>query len=112
MSDYLFYNQKTSTSKVIFSITLDIKTWNPWKYSNDLCVMCMKESETIDHFVSCEKYEETISIDWEKISNENMEEQIAIGRYIEKRHKRRQELIDPKKAGQASEPGSTAPETL
>ena len=115
MSEYLYYNQKTSTSKVIFSIrskTLDIKTWNPWKYRNDLCVMCMKDSETMDHFVSCEEYEETISIDWRNILSENLEEQITIGKYVEKRHKRRQQIIDQQEAGQASEPGSTAPGIL
>ena len=69
MSDYFFYNRKTSTSKVIFSIrskTLDIKTWNSWKYNNDLCVMCMEERDTMKHFVSCEGYEDTLSVNWEK----------------------------------------------
>ena len=81
ISDYLFYNQKTSTSKVIFSIrsrTLDIKTWKPWIYENNLCVMCMKESETIEHFVSFEGYEDTISIYWENVLTENLKEQIII----------------------------------
>ena len=38
-----------------------------------------------------------------------MEEQIVIGKFVEKRHNRRQEIIDQQEAGQASEPGSTAP---
>ena len=64
MSTYLFENKKTSTSKIIFSVrskTLDIKTWNPWKYTNELCVMCSKASETMDHFISCEKYDDKLN---------------------------------------------------
>ena len=74
--------------------------------------MCMKESETMDHFVSCEGYEDTTSIDWENMLSEHLEEQITIGKYVEKRYKRRQQIIDQQEAGQASEPGSTAPGIL
>ena len=41
-----------------------------------------------------------------------MEEQIVSGQFVEKRHKRRQDIINQQEAGQASEPGSTAPGIL
>ena len=115
MSTYLFENKKTSTSQIIFSVrskTLDIKTWNPWKYANELCVMCSKASETMDHFISCEKYEDKLNKNWKNILSDNFEDQLVIGNFIEKRHKRRQEIIDQQEAGRDSEPGSTAPGDL
>ena len=68
----------------------------------------MKEGETMGHFVSCEGYEDTTSIDWENMLSEHLEEQITIGKYAE----RRQQIIDQQEAGQSSEPGSTAPGIL
>ena len=62
-----FFNiVKTSTSKTIFRIrskTLDFKTWNQCKYKDELCVRCLKTSETVEHFVSCDLYENTRNID-------------------------------------------------
>ena len=53
-SNYLLENGSTSLSKIIFSIrsrTFDIKTWLPWKYSDNLCVVCEFKSETMDNFL-------------------------------------------------------------
>ena len=55
-SDYLLDNRNTTLSKVIFSLrskTLDIKTWQPWKYFDNLCVLCELKEETISHFLNC-----------------------------------------------------------
>ena len=72
----------------------------------------MKQWTILSVIISCEGYEDTISIDWENILSEHLDEQITIGKYVEKRHKRRQQIIDQQEAGQASEPGSTAPGIL
>ena len=110
MSD-LFYNKQNSTSKLLFSIrskTQDIKkTYNPWKYKNNLSVMCMKENETIKHLIRCEGYEDTISIDWENNLSGNLVEQSIIQKYVEKIQKI-QNIFVQQETGQASEPGSTA----
>ena len=112
MSEYLFNNVKTSTSKTIFSIrskTLDLKTWNQWKYRDELCVMRLKTSETMEHFVSCDLFESTLDIDWKYILSDNLEEQVITGKIIKKRHKKRQDKIDQQEACLDSVPGSTAP---
>ena len=59
MSDYLVKNENTLLCKTIFSVrsgTLDLKTWNKWKYENKLCVMCENFDENIEHFMSCSFY--------------------------------------------------------
>ena len=48
ISSYLAENERTSLSKIIFQIrsqTMDIKTWQPWKYSDKTCVKCEKTEE-------------------------------------------------------------------
>ena len=59
MSSYLKENDKTDLSKIIFSIrsgTLDIKKWKPWKYDDNLCVMCDVKEENLKHFMECTEY--------------------------------------------------------
>ena len=59
MSSYLKENDKTDPSKIIFLIrsgTLDIKKRKPWKYDDNLCVMCDFKEETIKHFMECTEY--------------------------------------------------------
>ena len=60
LSKYLEDNRNYSLSKIIFSVwsrTLDLKTLQPWKYYDNLCVVCEKKSKTIDHFMNCTAYE-------------------------------------------------------
>ena len=60
MSDYLIQNRNKRLSEVIFSVrskTLDIKSWQEWKYQDGACVMCNVEVEDIDHFINCNHYE-------------------------------------------------------
>ena len=88
-------HKKTSTSKIIFSVrsnTLDIKTCNPWKYTNQLCVLCSKPSKTMDHLISCGKYEDRPN----NILSDNYEDRLVTGSFIEKRHKRRPGMDKPK----------------
>ena len=66
----------------------------------------------MEHFVSCDLYENKLDIDWRNILCDNLEEQIIIGKFIEKRHKKRQNIINQQEAGLDSEPGSTAPGDL
>ena len=59
-SEYLLDNRSTTLSRIIFSLrskTLDIKTWQPWKYYDNLCVFCEIKEETISHFLSCKTYD-------------------------------------------------------
>ena len=114
MRTYISENKHTSLTRVIFSIrsrTLDIKEWNPWKYTDVLCVKC-DEIETMDHFVICKSYGETLELLWTDIYSESIEKQIEIGRFVQKRHKIRQDFISQQEDGQASTSGSTAPGTL
>ena len=42
LSDYLVENRSINLSRMIFNLrskTLEIKTWQPWKYFDNLCVM-------------------------------------------------------------------------
>ena len=48
----------------------------------------MEESEPMDHFVSCEENEDTISIDWENILSELLEEEIIFGNILKKTQKK------------------------
>ena len=112
MSEYLEKNMNTSISKVIFGVrskTLDIKEYNAWKYKDSLCVMCRKENETIEHFVKCVEYGDKLEIELKHIYGESMEEQIIIGKFIDKRQRKRGNIIKQQEDGQASNLGSTAP---
>ena len=54
--EYLVNNENKSLSKLIFSArsgTLDLKVWNEWKYGDKTCVMCQKDEENFDHFMTC-----------------------------------------------------------
>ena len=114
MRRYFIENNQTSLTRAIFSIRsriLDIKEWIPWKYNDSICVKC-DEIETMSHFVSCKHYGETLELLWTDIDGENIEKQIEIGVFVQKRHKIRQDIISQQEDGQASTSGSTAPETL
>ena len=53
--EYLVNNENKSLSKLIFSArsgTLDLKVWNEWKYGDKTCVMCQKDEENFDHFMT------------------------------------------------------------
>ena len=71
LSNYLQDNRNTTLSRIIFSVrskTLDLKTWQPWKYFDNLCVLCEKKAETMAHFMSCKSYENVSPVlNWEKI---------------------------------------------
>ena len=115
MSEYLTKNVNTSISKIIFGIrskTFDVKEYNPWRYKDDLCVMCLETTETMEHFAHCKGYGETIDMDWKLIYGNNMEEQVTIGEFMKRRFKMRQEVLQQQEDGLASVLGSTAPGTL
>ena len=110
MRDYLLENENCSSSKNIFSIrsqTLDIKEWKPWNYEDNLCVKCSIFAETMDHFVTCESYEENTEKNWREIFQDNVERQKEIGRFIEKRFNRRKVILEKQEAGQTLDPAPT-----
>ena len=71
--------------------------------------MCRKESETIEHFVKCVEYRDKLEIELKHIYGESMEEQIIIGMFIDKKHRKRESILKQQEDGQASNLGSTAP---
>ena len=95
MSKYLENNRNTLLSQIIFSVrsgTMDIKSWNDWKYQDLLCVMCENSEENIKHFMTCTLYGEEIDIPWEEIFGTDIEKQCLIATDI----KRRQEIRNNK----------------
>ena len=94
MSPYLFENRSTSLSKIIFSVrsgTLDIKEWNIWNYTDNIYVLCDIYVENIDHFMTCEAYEEETRVtNWKLILENDSEMQYKIAAKIENRLKMRE----------------------
>ena len=110
MSDYLSENKNTKISKIIYSIragTLDLKYWNPWKYSDNLCVMRRLKEENMEHFMNCNSYKRT-NIDWEDIFENEKEKQFEIGKEAKIRLGNRE--IKKEGDGQASSLAPTAPD--
>ena len=109
MSEYICENKSTKISKIIFNIragTLDLKVLKPWKYEDNLCVMCNVKEENIEHFMKCEKYngKET---GWQDIHGNDPEKQFYIGKEAYSRLKTRENKIE--EDGQGSLPAPTAP---
>ena len=101
--------------QIIFGVRskkFDVKEYNPWIYKDSLCVMCRKELETMDHFVKCVEYGENLETDWKDIYGEDMEHQFEIGKFIEKRCRKREIILKQQEGGQTSNHGSTAPVIL
>ena len=113
MSDYLFENRNKILSEIIFSVrsqTLDIKVWNEWKYNDGICVMCNKEIEDMDHFVSCVQYETKCDgIVWKNIIESNVEKQYEIAQFIFDRQVERERMLEILQGGQPRDTGSGAP---
>ena len=111
MSGYLFRNEKTKLSKIIFSIrskTFDLKEWRPWQYADNLCVKCEIYPETMDHFVTCGKYGKQIEVSWRDILEDDTEKQIAIANFVDVRQCVRKKILDKQEGGQTSNSGSYA----
>ena len=112
MSDYLCENKNTRVSKTIFSIragTLDLKQLNPWKYNDNLCVMCNLKEESLDHFMNCNSYDRE-NISWEDIFQDNKEKLFEIG--IEAMTRMTIRGKKKEEDGQASSLVPTAPDSL
>ena len=105
MSEYLKENVRLALTKIVFSLrskTIDIKEFQPWKYSDDKCVKCEKEIETMHHFATCEDYGVEKEHRWTDIDENNTVRQIEIAKVIEKRMKIRKFVIEKQEDGQAS----------
>ena len=80
ISEYLKENNRTSLSTLIFSIrskTLDIKYWQPWKYSVN-SVNCELYPETIKHFVTYIEYGAPLDTKWTEILENDGKKQTKI----------------------------------
>ena len=90
MREYLKENRSSSLSRVTFAVrskTLDIKSWNTWKYNDNICVGCQIRPETMSHFMCCVTYSrETIEEDWEEILifGNNIEKQYEVAHKVMK----------------------------
>ena len=104
MSEYLIKNKESSLTQIIFSIrsgTLDIKSWNPWKYDDILCVGCGKEEENMTHFMSCMTYgEDSQCTHWQDIWIDNCDIQYDIAFRARRRLELRDRIIEADEAGQ------------
>ena len=86
------------------SNTIDLKTVQPWKYYDNLCVLCEVKAETMTHFMSCNLYENIpTEKTWKLIFEDNPDDQFKIAENIRKRQKLRNKKIDKYEAGQPQE---------
>ena len=110
LSEYLKENKNKELSEIIFGIrsgTLDIKAWNRWKYEDNLCVLCEKKEENINHLMECVEYGEPIEMSiWKEVYENNTETQIKIAKEVKSRLEKRDKIL---KAGLDYPPGSNAP---
>ena len=114
LSNYLRENRSTKLAKIIFSIrskTFDIKSWQPWKYFDNLCVQCELREETMDHFMCCKSYENCAQVhDWKIMFENDTEKQYEIAQIVSYRQRIRKHTIDKYEAGQPQvSSGSGAP---
>ena len=98
LGNYFQDNRNISISRIIFSVrskTLDIKTWQHWKYFDNLCVLCEQKAEVMDHFMCCNAYENVTPIhSWKKMFENNPDEQFEIAENINKRQRQRNRKIE------------------
>ena len=91
MSEYLKENRNTELTEIIFSLrsgTFDFKEWNPWKYENNLCVMCELKGESLEHFMECSMYgKKNVEVNWHDIYENDTEKQYTIAKEVKKRVK-------------------------
>ena len=103
LSNYLNDNKKIALLEIIFSIrskTLDIKKLQPWKYFDNLCVLCEEKAETIPHFMSCNSYQnEPLAFNFELIYQNNPDKQFEIAKHVRKRLKIGSLIIENYEAG-------------
>ena len=114
MSEYLNQNLNTTLAKTIFAVrskTLDIKSLQPWKYDDNLCVYCHIKEENMNHFMSCTSYEKrSFEYDWKDILKNDIEKQYKIAQIVFDRMNQRQDRIYEDKGGHPLSPGCIAPE--
>ena len=98
LSNYLHDNRDIKLSNIIFSVrskTPDLKTLQPWKYFDNLCVLCENKAETISHFMSCNSHKNRAPrLHWETINGNNQDEQFEIALNVKKRVKVRNMRIE------------------
>ena len=99
MAEYLYKNKGTNLSKFIFSLrskTTDIKTYQPYKYADNLCSACEISEDTIKHLILCEKLAENSEnmsmININQIYESDEENILKIGKIIHRKYMKRKEL--------------------
>ena len=84
----------------MISRTYDIKAWLPWKYFDNLCVVCETKAETMEHFLTCSSYKKVAQEhNWKTMLENNTDRQFEIANIVKARQKYRKYIIDIYEAG-------------
>ena len=97
-------NKNTEISQVIFKARgkmLDIKDHKKWKYSDQICVGCDKNTETVEELLVCPGFCEEGEIGdktlaYSTVYGKSVDEMINIAKVMRKRLKVREKLIEGK----------------
>ena len=97
-------NKNTEISQVIFKARgkmLDIKDHKKWKYSDQICVGCDKNTETVEELLVCPGFCEEGEIGdrtlaYSTLYGKSVDEMINIAKVIRKRLKARWKILDEK----------------
>ena len=101
MEQYLYKNSGTSLTKFIFgfrSKTTDIKTYQPYKYTDNLCSACEISEDNLKHLICCDKLRENnennSDINIDIIYGNDEENIISVGKIIYKKYMQRKKMTE------------------
>ena len=102
-------NRNTKVSKIVFQIragTFDVKSWQQWKYEDNLCPACLVYEENMEHFMNCKSYGRKNKQNWKNIyeNKTTVDEKTKIAMEAIERGKLRKIMIP--EGGRTSSPGS------
>ena len=105
MEQYLLEgNRRTEISKLIYKArgkTLDIKSHKKWKYEDDICVGCGKNTETENLILSCEYLSDKNqkgfkAVPYSLVYSNAVSDMIDVASQLKKRLKIRQKILEEK----------------
>lgn len=98
IKDYLFEgNVNTKVSKFVFkarSKNLDIKLFKKWKYTDKLCTGCGENEESESELITCKGFGENEKFTYDMLYSDSTQEIVLVAKYLMKRLKVRQKLIE------------------
>ena len=93
-------NMNNELAKVIFKARakcLDIKSHKTWKYKDDICIGCGKNSETVEEFLSCNGFQDENSdkeVKYERVFTGSANEMFKLAKVVSNRLKVREKLLE------------------